>query len=527
MHGILSVVRMQETVSREEQMNGIETIRELRSHTSPEINVQKVVEDVVRNTAKDGLKRKDPFIKDSDLLPIEDSTIEGNVLGCLIADTSTLGQHLAEISSDDFYNDTHKEIFSAVRKAYEEHHQIDLISLKPYISNEKTFQYALNLMTKAGAGVRWRTYVDQLHDVTTKREAQMASIKFISQLHNEDALNSITPFMAKIEDARSKSQSFRSFLCKEFYEESLPEAVPLLTCDGVPMIYRDDIMVIQGQAKSCKSTITTSLITSATTGDECLKFRSIKPLTIVIIDTEQSTENLHKQGKKTWGQGADKARVFAYGFRSVPRDKVMSYTLQAIYEHRPDIVIIDNVKDLVSDFNNLSESTDAVRRLLSVAEQNKCAIVGIIHENFGEGKARGHIGSMLYEKASTICKTERLQDSTPTFKVSFPMTRNKPISEFMFRLDDEGFPELTEDYTPLSPSEENSLVNCFISVFKGISDGLRHKALCEGVMAYTGKKISTAKTMIRQAQRSQIIYQSQQMYYLSSKFNHRSNEGQF
>ena len=54
MHGILSVVRMQETVSREEQMKGIETMVQLRSHTSPEINVRKVVEDVVNNTIRTG-----------------------------------------------------------------------------------------------------------------------------------------------------------------------------------------------------------------------------------------------------------------------------------------------------------------------------------------------------------------------------------------------------------------------------------------------------------------------------------------
>jgi archaellum biogenesis ATPase FlaH len=45
---------MQETVSREEQMKGIETMVQLRSHTSPEINVRKVVEDVVNNTIRTG-----------------------------------------------------------------------------------------------------------------------------------------------------------------------------------------------------------------------------------------------------------------------------------------------------------------------------------------------------------------------------------------------------------------------------------------------------------------------------------------
>lgn len=54
MHGILPMVRMQETTSGQEQMKGIQTIEQLHSRISPEINVKKVVEDVVNDTIRTG-----------------------------------------------------------------------------------------------------------------------------------------------------------------------------------------------------------------------------------------------------------------------------------------------------------------------------------------------------------------------------------------------------------------------------------------------------------------------------------------
>lgn len=149
-----------------------------------------------------------------------------------------------------------------------------------------------------------------------------------------------------------------------------------------------------------------------------------------------------------------------------------------------------------------------------------CGIIAVIHENIGSDKARGHIGSTLAEKVSTIIQTERTQEDRECFRVKFPTTRNAPVEEFCFKLDDDVLPELV-DHQPVGNYDE--LKDTFVKVFEGIDEGCRHKELTDAVMRVSGRKISTAKTLIKQASQSQIIFKSMDKYFLSSTL---SNQGQ-
>ena len=235
----------------------------------------------------------------------------------------------------------------------------------------------------------------------------------------------------------------------------------------------------------------------------------------LIIDTEQSAYNLHKQGQRARELGADFSKIEAFALRSVPdNQRRLEYTLQAAYKFRPDVIIIDNVKDLVRDFNDLAESTSVVNQLLKLAEDLSCGIIAIIHENIDSEKARGHIGSTLKEKASTVIRTSVAPEAPEITKVSFPTTRNAPVEDFSFRLDEDVLPELI-DYTP--PGNSDELKSIFTKVFETVQAGSLNKDVVNAVMQVTNKGKSTAKTLIRQATQLQIIYVSQKKYYLSTK----------
>lgn len=449
-----------------------------------------------------------------------DANLERVVLGCIINDPSLAYQRLASVGVEDFSDECNIKIYHAILKAWREKGATDFASVGSYLIGDKTALVQLTQCTSSiGAGSEFDGASQRLKEITAERKAHGLLIKGLNDIHQGKA--NIGNLIADLESAQAHSISFEAYRCNAFFAEGMPDVEPLLLCRGKGIVYPGDITTLQGQAKTCKTTLLMSILATLTSGEGNLLFSVPKPQKVLLIDTEQSEFNLHKQGCKARLMGADFSRLKVYALRSVPdTSKLLDYTIQAANAYKPDVIIIDNIKDLVSDFNNLSESQETVRRLMKLTVDLSCGILAVIHENIGSDKARGHIGSTLAEKASTIIQTERTQEDRECFKVKFPITRNAPVDEFCFRLDEDVLPELV-DYQPVGNYDE--LKDTFTKVFEGIADGCSHKDLTDAVMRISGKKISAAKTRIRQAVQSQIIFKSMDKYFLSSTL---LNQGQ-
>ena len=68
----------------------------------------------------------------------------------------------------------------------------------------------------------------------------------------------------------------------------------------------------------------------------------------------------------------------------------------------------------------------------------------ILHENASGGKARGHIGTMLAQKAETVLKIEKHGTEHNRSTISANDTRGLQFAPFDIVIDNNGIPELVE-----------------------------------------------------------------------------------
>lgn len=71
------------------------------------------------------------------------------------------------------------------------------------------------------------------------------------------------------------------------------------------------------------------------------------------------------------------------------------------------LVIIDGIKDICNDFNNIADVAATMDVVTRWALQYDVHILCVLHENPSSDKARGHLGTELYNKATEIINVKR------------------------------------------------------------------------------------------------------------------------
>jgi len=169
----------------------------------------------------------------------------------------------------------------------------------------------------------------------------------------------------------------------------------------------------------------------------------------VHFDTEQGEWHAQRVFKRIqWmnkGLSLDFYHTFALrkiSYRS--RIDFIEYYLDCMREEGKEIglVVIDGVADLVSDANNLEESSAIVQKIMAWTTIYNCHILTVIHSNNGSDKPTGHLGSFLEKKAETQIQLSRDENKLGAITVSCKRSRNTPFEQFDFKLDEEGLPKV-------------------------------------------------------------------------------------
>tara|TARA_B110000971_G_scaffold52714_1_gene53563 strand:- start:26852 stop:27706 length:855 start_codon:yes stop_codon:yes gene_type:complete len=169
----------------------------------------------------------------------------------------------------------------------------------------------------------------------------------------------------------------------------------------------------------------------------------------VHFDTEQGEWHAQRVFKRIqWmnkGLSLDFYHTFALrkiSYKS--RIDFIEYYLNCMREEGKEIglVVIDGVADLVSDANNLEESSAIVQKIMAWTTIYNCHIVTVIHSNNGSDKPTGHLGSFLEKKAETQIQLSRDENKLGAITVSCKRSRNTPFEQFDFKLDEQGLPKV-------------------------------------------------------------------------------------
>lgn len=240
--------------------------------------------------------------------------------------------------------------------------------------------------------------------------------------------------------------------------EDIARPEPLVNCGGVMVVSRQNIAVITGKPKACKTTFQSAMIAACMTGGRVLNMDAPSPLRILLADTEQSPYHLKRQCERIFRLAGrvngDYDDMTVLNLRPYAPAQRYAYIVEAIGELRPDIVFIDGATDLITDTNDLQQSEALVSNLLTVSSQFNAGIVTVVHTNPGATeKIRGHIGSTLERKCETSILMER-DGMSDRIRVKSKEARNRPFEPFWVTLTDRGDLELlTESEGPKTASD--------------------------------------------------------------------------
>lgn len=227
-------------------------------------------------------------------------------------------------------------------------------------------------------------------------------------------------------------------------DTEVPDLEYALEVDGTGFFARRDIHAVKAKAKAGKTT-TLKVFIAALLVRVMFRVKSLmeKPR-ILFFDTEQNR-------KDTKGILEDVAalteldpevidsQVVLQSLRRVDRDDLLPLLHQALEDEKPDVVFIDGIVEFVASFNDESESKELIKDLLKLCDEQNCAIVCVLHTNKADEdhQMRGHLGTMLAQKAATVleCKKER---GSNVITVSCSESRHEEPTEWSIMFAEDG-----------------------------------------------------------------------------------------
>ena len=211
--------------------------------------------------------------------------------------------------------------------------------------------------------------------------------------------------VASLPSSETNRLRYQDFIMSMTDEPTPPDY--LLEMDGVGILPRGGITAITGEAKQGKTQYLAALCAVLMSGRDfgCLKRRGAARH-ILWVDTEQAQFNFQETIGRVYKQAGIPSRADSqkHGLTllrlrpllPMQRAEVIADAVEAL---NPDVLIIDGLRDLINDFNNIDESNAAVGWLLELLDKRpELNIVTVLHTNTGTEKMRGHLGTELMNK---------------------------------------------------------------------------------------------------------------------------------
>ena len=131
-----------------------------------------------------------------------------------------------------------------------------------------------------------------------------------------------------------------------------------------------------------------------------------------------------------------------YALRPFTSEDKMKSMKELIKDFQPDIVFIDGIVDIMCNFNDVEESKKVIDELMRMSTKEESgknlSIVCVLHTNKAteDHNMRGHLGTMLTQKAGTVLEVTKNKNGI--FTVSNTESRNKEVPDWSFCFDNNG-----------------------------------------------------------------------------------------
>ena len=271
---------------------------------------------------------------------------------------------------------------------------------------------------------------------------EMEETKKINDIVGQ-ALSQPTDEERKREERRQQLAPMRVMSTTE-----VPPEVATLTVDGVGLFDLGDIHGLKGKQKCGKTTALKVCLAAWMSGQQ---FRVASPLEsprVLYLDTEQKqsdvklivTDVIRMMGGDEGETAAYvDAHLWVYALRRRDFQLLLDDMRLLISDYRPQVVIVDGIVEFVASFNDESMAKQLIHELLCISEDYRLAMVCVLHTNKSDDdhNMRGHLGTMLAQKAGTVleCKKER---GSSVITVMCSDARHAEMPEWSIMFDAEG-----------------------------------------------------------------------------------------
>lgn len=257
-----------------------------------------------------------------------------------------------------------------------------------------------------------------------------------------EAGNAPTEAEQKLEVIMQKIQDLRVYASSTYEEDEV-----ILSVDGIPALSRKDLVAIKAKQKAGKSsTISIINATFACGIWNRLKKEIMHPVKVLYFDTEMKERDTWKMIQKTnkmagLDLSADSENLMFFNLRKHTHSECRDIIASAIMLHRPDVVFIDGIVDLLADFNEVTQSQELVREHLRLAEEYDCCIIDVLHTNKGgdDHNMRGHLGTILSQKSTNVFECVKDNDNN-VVTVKCADYRHAKVPNWSFSFDETGTP---------------------------------------------------------------------------------------
>lgn len=237
-------------------------------------------------------------------------------------------------------------------------------------------------------------------------------------------------------------------------DKELPKMEFLFRLFHKPCFPRGELVALSGKAKSGK-TFVSSILMALSYRSQVLSVERIEPrrLHVLWYDTEQSEEStqdiLRNRIIPMTGMAEEQfpmERFDIFNVRAESYDQRLPMLEAAVRHYRPDLVVLDGIRDLVADINDGIVAQDCIERLMHLASEARCCIVCILHQNKSQEdrNLRGWIGTELKNKAFEVYECSK--SSERIFTWGQTDTRKYDILDTLkFAVGDDGIPYLCSE----------------------------------------------------------------------------------
>lgn len=275
----------------------------------------------------------------------------------------------------------------------------------------------------------------------------------INDIMNPDTFNK-PEMIAQPFDSIEYNNKYKVDLSKEF-EETASFLDVIVNKNTASIATLENFTLVLGKPK-CGKTFLVSLLAASFLKQgllmETLKCEeNFQRPQVLIFDTEQSESKVQQVGKRICilADVNNVENLSIYFLRALtPKDRLIF--IESVIYNNPNasLVIIDGIRDLVSDINCQSEATEIASRLLKWTAERNIHLITVLHQNKADFNARGHLGTELVNKAETVMSITASSGDSNYSLVEPVFCREKPFTPFAFQIDDNGMPFIMTDFIP-------------------------------------------------------------------------------